>query len=237
LYDLSNLTTSDISHCARELRDIGIHACSLEDVAQEIAQYLYENMTTGKGEEKAIALSRVFLVIPYKDLLPDLKSFANKLLKNEKVNPHMMCLTLLGTKGEKEDWNSRETSVGHKAIPLASENFVRNIPMISGLINQMGLELKDVLSDSIYYDECKTFNVFHVPLAINNPLLPAQDFVASSNIKSVLGFGGVLQSGRLFSTIIFTKIPISREIASLFRLLSLNVRSALMPYDLKIFRP
>ena len=54
--------------------------------------------------------------------------------------------------------------------------------------------------------EPKTYNVFHVPEAFDNPLIPAQeDFVLPYRIKSVLGFGGLLPSGDIFAVILFLK--------------------------------
>ncbi len=108
--------------------------------------------------------------------------------------------------------------------------------MISALIDQLGLELRDVLDRNILYDESKTYNVFHVPEVKNSPLVPAQEgFVVPENIKSVLGFGGVLPSGKLFVSILFSRVKISREIANMFRPLALSVKSALLPYEQRVF--
>ena len=211
MYDLSSLTMSDMTLCGRDLRSIASNTKSLEEVAQKNVQYLYENMVAER-EQKALALARLFLLIPYKQLPINLQSFAKGILGKEPENSNMLCLTLLGTKGAKDAWGSRFTSEGHQAIPLASENFVREIPMISALIDQLGLELGDVLDRNILYDESKTYNVFHVPEVKNSPLVPAQEsFVVPENIKSVLGFGGILPAGNLFVSILFSRVKISTK--------------------------
>jgi len=74
--------------------------------------------------------------------------------------------------------------------------------------------------------------VFHVPVARGSAYIPAQEeFVIPCGVSSVLGFGGLLPSGNLFATIMFSKVPISEEVALLFRPLTLSAKIALLPHD------
>ena len=104
--------------------------------------------------------------------------------------------------------------------------------MISQLIRQFGLDVGKVLEpdEKFLLDyEQKTYNVFHVPHALGSPIIPAQqEFVIPHGICSVLGFGGMLPSGDLFATILFSKIAISREKAEMFKPLALSVKVALL---------
>jgi hypothetical protein len=55
-------------------------------------------------------------------------------------------------------------------------------------------------------------------------------------VESVLGFGGLLPSSELFATIFFTRVPIPRNVADMFRPLALNQKLALLPFvDRKVF--
>jgi len=54
-------------------------------------------------------------------------------------------LTLLATVGEQAEWNVRDQSIGHQAIPLPSEEIVARAPMISQLIRQLGLEIYTII--------------------------------------------------------------------------------------------
>jgi len=79
--------------------------------------------------------------------------------------------------------------------------------------------------------EQRTYNVFHVPEAVGSPYVPAQeDFVIPYRIRSVLGFGGMLPTADLFAIILFSKVPISRETADLFKTLALSAKVALLPF-------
>jgi hypothetical protein len=84
--------------------------------------------------------------------------------------------------------------------------------------------------------EQRSFNVFHVPEAAGSSYIPAQqEFVIPSQIKSVLGFGGILPSGSLFAVIMFSKCPIAKDTTELFKPLALNVKMAVLPHEGTVF--
>jgi hypothetical protein len=47
----------------------------------------------------------------------------------------------------------------------------------------------------------------------------------------VLGFGSLLPSAEIFAVIVFSKVPIAREIADRFQTLALCAKIALLPFD------
>jgi hypothetical protein len=120
----------------------------------------------------------------------------------------MKCLTLLATAGEKPDWNTRQKSNGHKAIPLPSKEFVERLPMIANLISQLKLEISKVLKpgpDFMLDAGDSDHGVFYIPNAEDSEMIPDQEnFVKPQGLKSVLGFGGVLPSGNFFAVILFS---------------------------------
>ncbi|MEG3960532.1 SpoIIE family protein phosphatase, partial [Microcoleus sp. herbarium2] len=235
MYDLTRFTLRDMVECGLALRQFGLGAESMEEASNRIVRYLYENFCTKPTGEKSCALVRLFKTHPYEELEVELAEYARSMLDHYPPLPAMKCMTLLATVGEQTEWNSRHTSVGHMAIPLASEFVVAQIPMISQLIRQLGLDIKTVINpdpDLLVEIEQRKYNVFYVPEAIGNPYIPAQDsFVIPFGIKSVLGFGGLLPSGNLFAIIMFLKVQIPHSTAQMFSTLALNVKTALLPFD------
>jgi len=140
---------------------------------------------------------------------------------------------LLATAGEEAAWNSRHASKGHKAIPLVSEDMVHKSPMVAGLLVQLGFKISDVLrpdAQLILDLSHKTFGVFYVADAVGSPFIPAQtDFVVPYGVKSVLGFGGMLPTGNIFSVIIFSRETIAKETAEMFQTIALSVKLAVLP--------
>lgn len=232
LYDLSRFGLAEMTRCGIDLRRSGVGASSMEETAERIVRYLYDGLRNPKLDEPACALVRMFVTMPYAELQPEQQSFSERVL-GTRPDGSMKCLTLLATAGEMPDWNSRHTSKGHQALPLPSPEAVSRSPMIAQLIRQLGIEISALLTEgALVIDTTQhTFNVFYVGDAVGSPMIPAQqEFVIPYGVRSVLGFGGLLPSGDLFATILFSKTFIPREVADLFKTLALNVKVALLPF-------
>ena len=234
MYDLTRFTQSEATECGNALRALGSAASSMETAANNIVQHLYNNVIDSETNEKACALIRFYKTHPYGQLASGLQEFASGIMGGAPESQDMKCLTMMATAGEHADWNSRSTSSGHRAILLASADFVGGIPMIAQLVSQFGIEMGSVISPepNVIGDLARqTFNTFHIADAVDSPCIPAQDdFVKPYGVKSVLGFGGVLSSGELFVVIMFSKVSIPASTASSFRDLSANVKEAVEPF-------
>jgi hypothetical protein len=234
MYDLTSFTFTDMVECGWELSQLGVKAESMEEVSTRIVNYFYKHLIDKQTGTSACGLIRCFKTHPYEELDAQLREEVRGML-GYTPSGTMKCLTLLGTVGDKWEWNSRHTSLGHKAIPLVSEDMVAQSPMISQLIQQLGLDISTVLKPErkllVEFEE-KNLNVFHVPEAVGSSYIPAQEsFVIPFGIKSVQGFGGLLPSGNLFAIIMFSKVPITRKTAEIFKTLATNVKSVLLPFD------
>ena len=234
MYDFAKFTDADLKECGATISTLGSGASSMEDAANGIVKTLYENITDSATGQKANALVRFYKTHPYSQLDAGLQDFAQGILGSNPPSEDLRCLTLLGTIGDQEQWNSRTLSAGHQAIPLASAEMVSGIPMIARLLNQFGIDVGAVMRpDPMLIGDLsrKTFNTFYVPEAVGSPYIPFQDdFVIRYGIKSVLGFGGVLSSGELFVVIVFSKASIPSETADGFRNLAPSVKDAVEPF-------
>ncbi|MGB3514488.1 MAG: ATP-binding protein [Microcoleaceae cyanobacterium] len=235
MYDLTQFNLRNMSECGVALRQLGKDTDSMEAVSQKIIQYLYHNIVSKQTREKSCVLIRLFQTIPYQNLTSELQGSASKLLVDRPAKPNLKCLTLLASAGEKLEWNSRYKSSGHKAIPLANKEAIAKIPMISQLIQQLGLDPGDMLEPdpNFLIDlEQRIYNVFYVPDALGSSYIPAQtSFVIPFNIKSVVGLGGLLPSGNMFVVLMFLKVTISKFTIDLLKPLALNIKIAISPFD------
>jgi hypothetical protein len=74
-------------------------------------------------------------------------------------------------------------------------------------------------------------DVFHVATALGSPFVPAQaEFVEPFGVRSVLAMGGLLADGDLFVVILFTRVPVSQEVAARWGKLAGAVREAMLPF-------
>lgn len=236
MYDLTQFNLQNATDIGIALRAFGQGADSVETVAQRSVHYLYDNLVDPSTGKPACALARFFKTHPYGELPRDLQTHATKSLDQiDVLSPTVKCLTLLATVGEQTNWNDRRTSQGHQVIPLTCAKGVQEIPMMAQLIRSFGLEINSVVDPDprlLIELERKTFNVFYIPCAAGSEFIPAQThFVNTFGIKSVIGFGGMLPSGNLFATILFTKVIIPEATAYLFKTMPLNIKMAIMPLD------
>lgn len=235
MIDLTTFTMGKMTELSIKLRKLGDASHSMEETAQKLVRCFYDNIKDPDSGKNALALVRFFTTFNYHDLSPDLQAFSDTVLSIDPVPQEMKCLTLLASKGDKPEWDSRTHSAGHKAIPLPSEELVRKFPMVSNLVRQFGLDLNDVLHPDpacLRDIEEKSYNVFYVPDALGSSYIPAQeDFVIPHGIKTVMGFGGVLPSANIFAVIMFSKVAISREVADLFKPMTLSVKISLLQHD------
>lgn len=208
---------------------------SLEEAADSVVRYLYEHCVGGRRGERACALARFYKTHPYRGLEPGLQRFAAAQLGTVAPRDDMRCLALLATAGDEDAWNSRHASKGHKVIPLPSAEAVRDAPMVTRLIEDLGLDVESLVSGTappVQQSDSRTYDVFHVERALGSPHIPAQrDFVERYGIESVVGFGGLLRSGEMFAIILFSRVPIQSRNAARFRTIALDVRSSLFLYD------
>jgi hypothetical protein len=233
--NIGDFTLRDMVEISAALRSMGSGAARMDDAADKIVRYLYENLTDQKTGERNCVLVRFFLTRTYGELDREHKEFARKLLSEPPESPSMKCLVLMATAGAEPAWNSPKTSRGHKVIPLESERFIEAVPMVWDIIRQMGLDVKTLLrpDPSVVMDMATTtYDVACIPDAVGNPNIPAQnDFVIPYGVRSEIGLGGILPSGNLFVIIVFTRVSVTRQIADMFKPLTLSVKVAVLPLD------
>lgn len=229
-YDLTTFGLGDMLKCSLALRESTLSAVTLEQAAQRICRFLYDELR-GANKEHQCALVRCYKTHPFGALNAELQEFARTQLADRLPRPAMKCLTLMGTVGQSANWNARQLSRGHQTIPLPSPEMVEKAPMISQLIKELGMDITTVLEPSpeiIRELAGKRHGVFHVENASGSPYIPAQDdFVRRYGIRSVLGFGGMLATGDLFAVILFSTVHVPTSAADRFKSIALDVKGAL----------
>ena len=137
---LNDATTMTVSGLWADLESKIQEADSLEEASQELAASLHK-----KFEESAV-LARVFVTVPYEALPSANRKFVDNLADSagarSGIRPSTPVLSLVGTYGQDSNWQDRRNSEGHVGIPLISSAFVDAIPMISRLIQELGLALE-----------------------------------------------------------------------------------------------
>ncbi len=197
---------------------------TMDETAQRTTRHLFESF---KDE---IVLARMFATVPYGKLPAANQAFVAKLAKAQNItallDENTAILSLVGTSGHQPAWNDRRKSDGHVGIPLASADFVDRIPMVSRLLDEVGLGL-DWLSrgdtNIVVRASGRISGVFFVPDAATatddkgRKIISAQEFVKAHGVRSVFGVAGAYAIGGTFVVlIVFTNQALTKGQAELF---------------------
>jgi hypothetical protein len=221
------MTDPDADRILATLRDEIISGNTLQESSQRAMDCFRKKFAD------SVVLVRTYATVPY-DVLPARdRFFVQTVAENQKqvslLNRNTPVLSLLGTAGIEQAWGDRYSSKSHLAIPFLSEEFVSGIPMVAGLVGQLGVSTGRVarLSGAANREEdfgafAESFFVRDAALSRDSSgrlLIPAQDFVREYEVRTVLGVGGQFSAtGMSLVCVIFSRETLSQTPAWLLRL-------------------
>jgi hypothetical protein len=208
-------------------------APTLEQAAQQLVSGLYESF------EESIVIARAFVTVPYGSLPGSNQEFVSQLVESagaaDELKTATPVLSLIGSWGAEAGWNDRRDSQGHVGIPLVSSSFVDAIPMISRLLQELGVPVDWVDShddemivgtiggrSSLFY----VSNAGQATDAQGRKIIAAQDFVSSHGVHSVFGVGTAYATGQILVLVAFCRDSFSKSVAEQFLPLADSFRDA-----------
>lgn len=229
MLDLRSLSLDDVYRCSADLRDIGERAVDTDDAAERVTSYLFEQLV-GETGAPGCPLVRLFRGRRLSSLdAADAEAVTRAL--GAAAGPSTICLKLAASRGIEPPWNDPAASRAHGVLPLASAAALAKMPMIAALVSQLGIGPAWTSDEPrARTDHVQPFEVFYVEHARGSPCLPAQaEFIEPYGIESVVGIGGVLPPSEPFVVLLFSRVPVARATAELFRMLVPSVGLALLP--------
>ncbi len=206
----------------------------MEQAARRGVQFLRDHFVDKDTGGSALPLVRIYVTQQSDQLEPHVRDFAVAAGADSRIGPDVVCLTLLASAGEQETWNDRNRSIGHKAIPLPSEQAISRLPMVSQLFDQLGVDARHVIGPggALVADERRPYGIFHVEEARDHPAIPAQaDFVIPYAVRSAIGFGGILPAGEMFAVVAFSRVRILERAVDAFVAAALATKLALLSFS------
>lgn len=214
---MSDANSSDFEILLNSVKSIqGIDTA--EELAQEFIDIIFEYF------QGSLVLLRLFSTVPYATLptqdrqLVDKKAAASGTA--HLYNDGTPILTLLGTRGQKSEWNERSASQGFRCIPLVSSGYVSSLSMLSMQFRKMNIAPGSFDTWDTTIVARGRADEYSGMLYVNNAaidkdeqgrmIVPRQEFVAENNVRTVLGFG----SGYSSHPAIVTLFAFTNEILS-----------------------
>ena len=209
---------------------------TMEEAAQRALDVLYNEF------RESIILVRLFATIPFGKLPATNRTFVSQLAQTHNIaqliKDNTLVLSLLGSRGDRPTWNDRRQSQGHVGIPLASADFIDRIPMMSRLLNEVGLNLDWIErndTDIVVKAMGRVSGVFYVEDARTavdqkgRKIIAAQDFVNAHQVRTVFGLGGGYATSQTFVTlIVFCRDTMVKSQAALFTPVITNFKANTM---------
>jgi two-component system NtrC family sensor kinase len=220
---IAQLDKSERLQLERQFQQTINRATSLEAAAQEYTRLVYEAL------HESIVLLRVFATVPARDLPAPNRAFVEDLAKStgQQLHGDTLVLSLLGTMGVEPAWCDRRLSTSHVGIPLISREFITRIPMISRLLQQLGIELDwferndTAIVGQTFGLQSGVFYVDDASTAVDRQgrnIIAAQEFVSKYGVQTVYGVGGGYVGTPVYTTIItFCRDRVEQAQAEAFR--------------------
>lgn len=214
-----------IAALAATLTHSGDQAASMEGAARHAVAAIRAAFPTPDGES-AIVLVRIFQTTMWEQLTPQLRSYAMARITPGVTPQGTRCLALLATIGDRPTWCDRHASRDHQALPLTGTDVIRRVPLALTVLDHLvGADAQR----SAHRDAARVA-VHLVSDAAGSPLVPAQWLVDGYGVTAALGLGGILPSGEVFTTVIFSRVPIDAATAQHFGTATEALRTAMAPF-------
>lgn len=221
------------------------------------SQWLDESASLVVGEiyarlSDSLVLLRAFITVPAECLPERQRAFATALAQSanllDSLRPNTPVHSLLATRGCIDEWNDPGKSRRHVAIPLLSEAFVGEIPMMSRLLRELGLPLtwsQDPRAGLVGEAIGSEVGFFYVGDAVTaedelkRKIIPAQEFVSNYGVRSVFAVGGTVFGGALLVLIFFSRDQVDARTVRTFMPIINLLKAAMVPRwsPSRIFRP
>jgi len=231
MHNLAEFRLEDMLQLGAALRQLSCEVDEADQIGAAAVNLLYDRLRDGAGDH-ACALVRLYQSFFASDLAGELAQWP----QGRDLKPKTQVLKLVGTAGERPDWNSPKASLAQRLVPLISPAQVGEHPMFARMLIQFGLMQEHeeghqwMLGNEATMELARPdIGVFHVIQALGSPYIPDQDdLVRPHGVASVLGCGGVLPGGHFFAVLIFSKVTITTDTAELFKSIALSLRTSLL---------
>ncbi|MBA2485317.1 MAG: hypothetical protein H0V35_04325 [Nitrospira sp.] len=202
MFTFANFTLPDLIEVLTTLRKAGLGADSMEETANRMARYVHESFLDRESGSRSCALVRFFVTRPYGMLDAELKTIARTMFGEMPDSPAHKCLSCSVPPGINRNGMSGSAQKSSGFSPPQRTHRLQHQDYLAADHAARDRRKVRASSDPVRAVGGRTENVQYLSRteAEGSPYIPQQQgFVLSFHIKSVLGFGGLLPSGELFT--------------------------------------
>ena len=229
MVDLRHFSLGDMTRMGRDLRDLGVNAGNMENVSQQIVNYMQSALIDAETKEPACMMSNLYMSCPN-----EIEPFHPTPHQNGQALEESWQLMLMATAGLPANDQTNKASLVPPILPMLSAQSVAQYPIWETILTQMGMPVDYLVQkDRRFALELATtsFNLILIPNFKDKPeLFQSEARYIFQQVETLFGLGGMLPSGQLFVLLMFSKIAVHDEMIELFQPLALSLKLAFLPY-------
>ena len=209
---------AELARLRAEMKDLARASGTLREAAQLCVERLYREF----GE--SLVLARLFATVPFGFLPEQEQAYARRLAAQRNaldgLTEDTTVVTLLATRGMKQEWNDVRTSHQRLAVPLLNPSFLKTIPLVGRRLGNTMLDLPWLeeqrtlvmvntmgkMSQLVYVGDARTTLAGDGQKAVFD-----QKFVDTYGVRTVLALGGSYLNGTVVVLMLFTNEELVEE--------------------------
>lgn len=230
----STITLRAAAQCAFRIMRAGVDGIPEEAIAQALAEYFYDHFRVIDTSGPALLFARVSLTEALCRLAPALQARLRE--RHRGIDEQTQCCVLSGSCGQYGEWCRVTTPTMDHCMVVDDAAFRSVRPVVAEVLRGLDGNLTQVgrwEGAGLLEDLDRAVHVVHIEEAMGHPLLQGQaEFVAHHGVRSMIGLGGRLPSGRSVCVELVLSVPVGPERLSHYRVLALSVYLAFLRADL-----
>jgi signal transduction histidine kinase len=228
------MTLRAAAQCAFRIMRVGADGIPEEAIAQALAEYFYDHFRLTDTGAPALLLARVSLIESFSRVTSTIQAKLRE--RHPAIEDQTQCCVLSGSCGQYMEWCRIGTSAMEHCLVVDDAEFVAVRPVVAEVLRGLDRNLAEVgrwEGAGLLEDLDRVVHVVHIEEAKGHPLLQRQgQFVAQYDVRSMIGLGGRLPSGRSVCVELFSSVAVGPERLSHYRVLALSVYLAFLRADL-----
>lgn len=230
----NRLTLTELSRVAMAIRRIAGSSPSLICRATSVAQRLFETFLCHENSSPVCPLIQVFQTVKLQRVNDEVfSSLQQRTAVSGEALPSTV-LQLIGSYGVEDEWCDPLLSLTYRCVPVNDTSFPLQFPMLSALVGTVSAPSQHGFSTNVpgvsmpCHGTPKCLHMLYVPDLRSSAYLSTQEpFVASYDIRSVIGFGEEFHEREGFFVVMYSREEIPRLLLPFMRMLALNIRLGL----------
>lgn len=239
------LTLREAAHVAFRIMRLGVPEHSVSAISQELAEYFYDHFRVLDPAGPGLLAARVYGILPWREIAPDRQRYYQSLRSEDAaVAPDTLTCLLLGTCGQYGEW-CRPALAGEDQCRIAESNrFAQSRPIVEQVLSKLDDNLSTWVSwegAGLLEDLDRVVTVVHVETPCEDVIPPRMPTMGGMNqtasLRSVIGLGVRLPSGRQIVVELLCVVPLSPQLLAQYRVVALSIYLAFLQADLTLQVP